>query len=325
MAAASAKWTEDDILDQSGRTALVTGANSGLGLRTAQVLAAKGARVLIACRSQERGERAVREVAAGAATKPELVRLDLADLASVRHAADQTRELTGDSLNLLINNAGVMGTPRGVTTDGFETQFGTNHLGHAALTWLLMPAIRNATGRSGAGEQPRIVTLSSLAAATGWLDLDDPNFERRRYSPATAYGQAKLANQVFAIELDRRLRDSGDDILSVAAHPGYTRSRLGSSMARSYGSRFVRAVVGAGVRAGELALAQNTRMGTLPQLYAATAPGVAGGEYVGPAGLRGMRGHPVIVAPLGRALPAESGSGLWELTARLTGVTPDPA
>jgi NAD(P)-dependent dehydrogenase (short-subunit alcohol dehydrogenase family) len=319
MVSASTKWTEDQIPDQSGRTALVTGANSGLGLHTAQVLAAKGARVLIACRSQERGERALREVAANASAKPELIRLDLADLVSVRDAAEQARELTGDSLDLLINNAGLMGTPRGVTKDGFETQFGTNHLGHAALTWLLMPALR------GAGERPRIVTVSSMAAGGGRLDLDDPNFERRRYSPAAAYAQAKLANQVFAIELDRRLRAAGDDILSVAAHPGYTVTQLGSSMARSYGNRFVRTVVGAGTRAGELLLAQNTRMGTLPQLYAATAPGVAGGEYVGPDGLRGMRGHPVIVAPLGRALSASSGSGLWELTARLTGVTPDPA
>ncbi|WP_116051101.1 oxidoreductase [Amycolatopsis palatopharyngis] len=323
MASTSAKWTEDQIPDQSGRTALVTGANSGLGLRTAQVLGARGARVLIACRSRERGEQAVREVAAMAATEPELVRLDLADLSSVRDAAERTRELTGDSLDLLINNAGVMGTPRGVTEDGFETQLGTNHLGHAALTWLLMPALRGAA--QGERERPRIVTVSSIAAGSGWLDLDDPNFERRRYSPAAAYGQAKLANQVFAIELDRRLRVSGDDILSVAAHPGYTRSQLGSSMARSYGSRIVRAAVGTGIRIGEFALAQTTRMGTLPQLYAATAPGVAGGEYVGPDGPRGLRGHPTIVSPLRRALPAESGSGLWELTARLTGIAPDPA
>ncbi|SFB35708.1 NAD(P)-dependent dehydrogenase, short-chain alcohol dehydrogenase family [Amycolatopsis marina] len=325
MAAVTAKWTEDQIPDQSGRTALVTGANSGLGLRTAQVLAAKGARVLIACRSQERGEQAARGVAAVAATKPELVRLDLADLSSVRSAAERTRELTGDSLDLLINNAGVMGTPRGVTKDGFETQFGTNHLGHAALTWLLMPAVRGAAGQHGEGERPRIVTVSSMAAGTGRFDLDDPNFEHRRYSPAAAYGQAKLANQIFAIELDRRLRAAGDDILSVAAHPGYTRSQLGSSMARSYGNRLLRTAVATGIRIGEFALAQTTRMGTLPQLYAATAPGVASGEYVGPNGPRGMRGHPVIVAPLGRALPAESGSGLWELTARLTGITPDPA
>lgn len=336
MATASRKWTEDQIPDQSGRSALVTGGNSGLGLRTAQVLAAKGARVLLACRSQERGERALREIAATASARPELVRLDLADLASVRRCAEQARDLTGDSLDLLINNAGVMGTPRGVTKDGFETQFGTNHLGHAALTWLLMPALRGAANRStaagqdGAGDSPRIVTVSSVAAGGGHLDLDDPHFERRRYSPATAYGQAKLANQMFAVELDRRLHAAGDnaagdDIVSVGAHPGYTTTQLGPSMARSYRNGLVRAAVAAGVRATELVFAQNTRMGTLPQLYAATAPGVAGGEYVGPDGFHGLRGYPVIGAPLGRALSPERGAGLWELTARLTSVTPDPA
>lgn len=190
------RWAEADIADQTGRTAVVTGANSGLGLRTAEVLAGKGARVLLACRSAERGAKALEQVrAAASGAAPELVKLDLADLASVREAAASVRERTGDRLDLLINNAGLMMTPRGRTADGFETQFGTNHLGHAALTWLLLPALR---GGSGA----RVVTLSSVAATGARIDVADPNFEHRRYNPGAAYGQSKLANQVFALDLN---------------------------------------------------------------------------------------------------------------------------
>ncbi|SFQ37774.1 NAD(P)-dependent dehydrogenase, short-chain alcohol dehydrogenase family [Amycolatopsis arida] len=324
MVSQARKWTENDIPDQAGRVALVTGANSGLGLRTAEVLTTRGAKVLLACRSAERGAGALDRVArlAGAGNQPELVPLDLADLASVRDAARQVRDRTGDGLHLLVNNAGVMGTPLRRTKDGFELQFGTNHLGHAALTWLLMPALRDA---ARSDDRPRVVTVSSMAATTGQIDLDDPNFERRGYNPAAAYGQAKLANQVFAVELDRRLRAAGEQILSVAAHPGYTVTGLGSAMARSYDNPLIRTVVGGGVRIGELLLGQSVRMGTLPQLHAATAPEIAGGDYVGPDGLRGVRGHPVVGRPLGRALKPETGAGLWELTAKLTGVTPDPA
>ncbi|PRX48483.1 NAD(P)-dependent dehydrogenase (short-subunit alcohol dehydrogenase family) [Prauserella shujinwangii] len=318
MTVRRSRWTERDIPDQSGRTVVVTGANSGLGLRTAEVLAEHGARVLLACRSPERGERALAQVAARAATRPEYVRLDLADLASVRDAATRVRELTGDALDVLVNNAGVMGTPRGVTVDGFETQFGTNHLGHAALTWLLLPALRG-------GDRARVVTVSSLAAVAGRIDLADPHFERRAYNPVTAYSQAKLANQVFAIELDRRLRAAGDPVTSVAAHPGYTASGLASTMARSYRNALVRGVLTAGTKAGELLFAQSTRMGALPQLHAATAPEVRPGDYVGPARLGGARGYPARIRPLSAALDPAVGSGLWDLTAKLTGITPDPA
>jgi NAD(P)-dependent dehydrogenase (short-subunit alcohol dehydrogenase family) len=311
-------WTEADIPDQSGRTALITGANSGLGLRSAQVLAAKGARVLLACRSPERGEQALRAVRNSAQTEPSLLRLDLADLESVRHSAAEVRESTGDALDILINNAGLMATPKGLTSDGFELQFGTNHLGHAALTWLLMPALRG-------GKAARVVTLSSMAARGARIDVDDPNFERRRYNPGAAYGQSKMANQAFALELDRRLRAAGSDIVSAAAHPGYTATNLGSTMARSYQNVVVRTVIDSAMRIGEAVIAQNVRMGSLPQLYAATAPGVNGGDYIGPANLGGMRGHPTVVQPLRPALDRQTGVSLWELTAKLTGVTPDPA
>ncbi|NBH04516.1 oxidoreductase [Amycolatopsis sp. SID8362] len=313
------RWTENDIADQSGRTVVVTGANSGLGLRTAEVLAGKGARVFLACRSPERGAKALDQVrAAAAGAEPELIPMDLSELASVRAAAASVRERSGDALDVLVANAGVMATARGRTADGFELQFGTNYLGHAALTWLLLPALRG-------GTRARVVTLSSLAATGARIDLEDPNGEHRRYNPATAYGQSKLANQVFAMELDRRLRAAGDDVLSVAAHPGYTATGLGSGMARSYSNPVVRGVIAGGHRIGEALFAQNVRQGALPQLYAATADGVEGGDYLAPGGLGGMRGNPVKVRPLTPALSESLGAALWDVTAKLTGVTPDPA
>lgn len=308
------RWTEDRIPDQSGRTVLITGANSGLGLRSAQVLARKGAHVLLGCRSRERGEQALRAVGGGT-----LVPLDLADLDAVRQAATAVRELTGDRLDVLINNAGVMAPPKTRTKDGFELQFGTNHLGHAALTWLLMPALR------GAGEG-RVVTVSSMAAQAARLDLADPNFERRRYNAGIAYARSKLANQVFAMELDRRLRAAGDDVVSVAAHPGFAMTGLLASMARSYPNPVLRTGIEAAERIVRATrIAQDAGQGALPQLYAATAPGANGGDYLGPSGLGGSRGLPTIVPPLRAALDRRTGSALWELTAKLTGVTPDPA
>jgi NAD(P)-dependent dehydrogenase (short-subunit alcohol dehydrogenase family) len=313
------RWSEADIADQTGRTVLVTGANSGLGLRTAEVLAGKGARVLLACRSAERGAKALEQVrAAAAGAAPELIPLDLSELASVRAAAVSVRERTGDALDVLVNNAGVMATARGRTADGFELQFGTNHLGHAALTWLLLPALRG-------GRHARVVTLSSVMAIGARIDLEDPNADHRRYNPATAYGQSKLANQVFAVELDRRLRAAGDDVLSVAAHPGYTSTGLGGGMARSYSNPVLRSIIAGGHRIGEALFAQNVRQGVLPQLYAATADDVAGGDYIAPGGLGGLRGSPVRTHPLSAARSESLGAGLWDVTAKLTGITPDPA
>ena len=236
----------------------------------------------------------------------------------MREAAASIRELTEGRLDVLVNNAGVMATARGHTADGFELQFGTNHLGHAALTWLLMPALRG-------GRHARVVTLSSVAATGARIHLDDPNGEHRRYNAAAAYGQSKLANQVFAIELDRRLRAAGEDVISVAAHPGYTATGLGSGMARTYTNPVVRSLIAGGHRIGEALFAQSTRMGTLPQLYAATAEDVEGGSYFGPRGPGNLRGHPTRVAPLRAARSESLGAGLWEVTAKLTGVTPDPA
>lgn len=319
----ASNWTEADIPDQVGRTALITGANSGLGLRTATVLASKGARVLLACRSPQRGAEALETVSSAASgAKPELVACDLSDLESVRAAAGMVRELTGDRLQLLVNNAGVMAVPRGATTDGFETQFGTNHLGHAALTWLLMPALR---GAAATDDAVRVVTVSSLAATRGTLDVEDPNFERRRYSPAAAYSQAKLANQVFAMELDRRLRTAGEKVESLAAHPGYTATGLTGNMADGYQNPLVGTVLKVGGKVSDLLFAQNVKLGALPQLYAATAPAAESGQYIGPGGPKQFRGHPVPVRPLRPARDATLGAALWNLSAKLTGVTADPA
>jgi NAD(P)-dependent dehydrogenase (short-subunit alcohol dehydrogenase family) len=303
-----AKWTEADIPDQTGRTVLVTGANSGLGLRTAEVLSGKGARVLLACRSPERGQRALERVLAHGG-KAELVELDLADLSSVRRAAQTVRESTGDALDVLVNNAGVMAVPLGRTTDGFERQFGTNHLGHAALTWLLMPALR---GRTDA----RVVTVASLAHQAGRVDLADPNYEVRRYSAWRAYCQSKLANLLFARELDRRSRD----VTSVAAHPGLTATELSTNMARAQRNPLM--TVGAKISDF---VSQSVEMGTLPQLYAATSPHVRGGGYYGPDGFRGMRGNPAEADSTAASKDELAAARLWDLTAELTGITPDPA
>ncbi|MGQ0842029.1 oxidoreductase [Actinokineospora sp.] len=305
-------WSETDIPDQTGKTVLITGANSGLGLRSAQVLAAKGAHVLMACRSLDRGRAAVAKVDGAA----ELVRLDLADLASVRKVAAEVRELTGDRLHVLMNNAGVMGTPKSTTADGFETQVGTNHFGHAALTWLLMPALV-----PGA----RVVTLSSLAHRGKGLDLDDLHFERRRYGAAAAYCQSKFANLLFAIELDRRARAADLDLVSVAAHPGVTETELATNSARLRVKGPIGAAITKVVGFGNKLVTQSLARGTLPQLYAATAPDVTGGEYFGPTGPREMFGAPGPAKPRAAALNPDLGRTLWERTAEQTGVSPDPA
>jgi NAD(P)-dependent dehydrogenase (short-subunit alcohol dehydrogenase family) len=301
-------WTLQAMPDQTGRTVLVTGATSGLGLASAVALAAAGARVLVGARDAGRGKRACDQAGPNA----ELVELDLADLDSVRRAAADVRERTGDAVAVLMNNAGVMGTPPGMTVDGFETQIGTNHLGHAALTWLLMPALRGAGGA-------RVVTLSSLAHRGPGLDVDDLHFLRRPYLASRAYSQSKLANLLFAAELDRRLRARGDDVISVAAHPGLTDTELlGNSMRRRG------AWLGPVARAVNLITTQPVSRGMLPQLYAATAPQVRGGDYVGPGGFGETRGAP---APARRSAAAQDpvlAGRLWDATAAATGVRPDP-
>lgn len=299
-------WTADLIPDQTGRTAVVTGANSGLGLVTARELAKRGARVVLACRNLDKGAAALSDVessrrATGADGDPELEQLDLASFDSVRAFAERfAREHEG--LDLLVNNAGVMAPPRRLTADGFELQFGTNHLGHFLLTSLLLPAME---GR----EDARVVTLSSNAHKFGRINFDNLNGERR-YFRWNAYGQSKLANLLFALELDRRLRASGSTVKSLAAHPGYSATNLQSAAAPLV-DRLV-------MKVGNMVFAQSDEMGALPVLFATTQPGLAGGTYVGPDGPGEHRGHPVIVRPNRAARDEESARRLWEVSEELT-------
>jgi NAD(P)-dependent dehydrogenase (short-subunit alcohol dehydrogenase family) len=298
-----------DIPDQTGRIALVTGANSGLGLRTAEALAAKGAHVLMGCRDATRGEAARSEVAAGATgPAPEVVPLDLADLGSVRDAAQSVAD-TVERLDVLVNNAGVMAMPLRHTADGFELQFGTNHLGHYALTGLLLPALRRAEG-------PRVVTVSSNLHRMGRNDWSDPNWERRRYLRWPAYGQSKLANLLFTRELARRAHEAGSSLVAVAAHPGNSATHLLATSTDASGYRLVGQVMNWGNRL----IAQPDSAGALPQLYAATMPDVIPGEYFGPDGLFQLRGHPSRVGSSAAARDDEAARRLWQLSEELTGV-----
>ncbi len=292
----SAHWTAEDIPDQRGRTAIVTGANSGLGLVTARELARKDARVVMACRNTAKGEDAaaqIRRDVAGADV--EVAELDLGSLDSVRAF---TEGFAGET-DLLINNAGVMAPPRRETADGFELQFGTNHLGHFALTAGLLDRVKD-----------RVVTLSSGAHRIGKIDFDDLQREQR-YFRWTAYGQSKLANLMFALELDRRLRAAGSPVKSLAAHPGYAATNLQSAAAPVFDRIFM--------KLSNAVIAQSADMGALPTLYAATKPDVDGGTFVGPDGIGEQRGYPEPVAPSGAARDEDVARRLWEVSEELTG------
>lgn len=300
-------WTAACLPDQNGRTILVTGANSGLGLRSAQALAAKGARVLMACRDAARAAAAREEVARSAAgPEPEVVALDLASLASVRAAAAEVAERT-DRLDVLMNNAGIMAVPHGETEDGFERQIGTNHLGHFALTGLLLPLLL-------AAEEPRVVTVSSHAHRFGRIDVDDLSFQRRLYSRWRAYGQSKLANLLFSAELQRRASAAGTSLLSVAAHPGYAATNLTSGPAT--GARPLAPIF----RLGDRLVGQPDHLGALPQLYAASMPDVGPDDYWGPDGVGERRGHPTRVGRTTVARDPATAHRLWERSEELTGV-----
>jgi NAD(P)-dependent dehydrogenase (short-subunit alcohol dehydrogenase family) len=298
------RWTVERIPGQSGRLAVVTGANSGLGLVTARELARAGAQVVLACRNMQKGESALRECeGAVSGAKPSLEELDLASLDSVRAFAERFRA-RHDGLDLLINNAGVMATPRRRTADGFELQFGTNHLGHFALTGLL---IEQMEGR----EDARVVTLSSWAHHTGRIAFDNLSGDRR-YFRWRAYGQSKLANLLFALELDRRLRAAGSTVKSLAAHPGYASTNL-----QFAGPPLLDRAV---MHVGNRVIAQSDEMGALPTLYAATEPGLDGGTFAGPDGFFEQRGHPKPVSPSSAARDEDVARRLWEVSERLTGV-----
>ncbi|WP_299527265.1 oxidoreductase [uncultured Streptomyces sp.] len=299
-------WNVQDIPDQGGRTAVVTGANSGLGLATTRALAVRGARVVLACRDASRGEEAaarVRRVVPGADVT--FAPLDLADLASVREFADR---FEGDRLDLLIDNAGVMALPQGRTADGFETQFGVNHLGHFALTGLLLPRLLATPGA-------RVVAVSSFVHTLSGLDFDDLNSEHG-YRRWIAYARSKTANLLFVHELARRLERAGSEVVAAAAHPGYASTNLQTAGVRMERRRTAERIVGW----GNTLFAQTASAGALPTLYAATAPGVRPDSFTGPRLLM-TRGTP---APSWRArwtLDDAAGERLWAASEELTGVT----
>jgi NAD(P)-dependent dehydrogenase (short-subunit alcohol dehydrogenase family) len=303
MSPRSPNWSEADIPDLGGRTAIVTGANTGLGLETARALAEHGAAVVLAVRDVEKGKAALASISARCpAARVWLQSLDLTSLASVRRAA---HEIVAEHarIDLLVNNAGVMYTPKSRTADGFELQLGTNHFGHFALTGLLLPRMLEVPGS-------RVVSVSSIGhRIRSAIDLDDLAFERG-YGRVAAYGRSKLANLLFTYELQRRLANAGAATSALAAHPGVSATELmrnSPAILRSF--------------EGVLRpLAQSAAMGALPTLRAATDPGALGGEYYGPDGFAQLRGHPVRVESSARSHDADLQRGLWKASEESTGV-----
>jgi NAD(P)-dependent dehydrogenase (short-subunit alcohol dehydrogenase family) len=295
------RWSADDIPDQTGRTVVITGANSGLGFRSAQALAAHGARVLLACRNPQKAATALDEVKAVATGEtPEVVALDLADLDSVRAAAADVASRV-DRIDVLMNNAGIMATPKALTPQGFESQLGTNHLGHFALTGLLLPALQ-------AAPAPRVISTSSQAHRMGRMRWHDLQWSRG-YERWRAYGQSKLANLLFMREL--ATRTASTSLTSAAAHPGWAATHLQS------GAGFAKKLSAL----GNSFLAQSDSMGALPQLYAATMPDVVSGEYFGPDGAFERAGHPTRVGMTAHARDDADAARLWQVSEDLTGVT----
>ena len=304
-----AGWSAGDIPDQSGRTAVVTGANSGIGYVTARELARKGARVVLACRSEvrgvEAGDRIVTEVPGA---EVEFVRLDLGELGSVLEFADR---YAYGRLDLLVNNAGVMALPLGRTADGFETQFGVNHLGHFALTGLLMPALLATPGA-------RVVNVASMVHALSNIDIDDLNSEHRPYRKWIAYARSKTANLLFTHELARRLDAVGSDVVVAAAHPGYASTNLQAAGPRLEGRKGAERFMEIGNRF----FGQSAEAGALPTLYAATAPGVRPDSFTGPS-FAMWRGAPAKSWRARWTLDDTAGERLWAASEQLTGVTYD--
>ena len=303
-------WTLAEVPDLTGRRALVTGVTSGLGEVTARELARAGAEVVLAARNPEKLDATVallRSEVPDARLVP--LRLDLADLASVRRAAAEAARL--GALDILVNNAGVMATPEERTRDGFELQLGTNHLGHFALTGLLIDALL-------ASGDARVVTVSSLMARTvRAVSLRDPRTHEGRYRKWHAYGQSKLANLLFTFELDRRARAAGLALTAAAAHPGYTHTNLVDS-GMNMGRRRVDGAIGLAVTS---LVGQSATMGALPQIRAAVEPGLPGGSYLGPKGPFEMNGSPGVVRPPRAATAPQPAAGLWRLSEEATGVT----
>jgi NAD(P)-dependent dehydrogenase (short-subunit alcohol dehydrogenase family) len=311
----AARWTAADVADQTGRTAVITGANSGIGFEAARVLAGRGATVVLACREPGKAEQAAARINAGLDAGPggaargdrvQTVRLNLASLASVREAAEELGSRF-PRLDLLINNAGVMMPPYGRTEDGFELQFGTNHLGHFALTGLLLGSLLK-------GDGSRVVTVSSNGHKVGRINFGDLQSERG-YRKTRAYAQSKLSNLMFTFELERRLAAAGAPAIALAAHPGTSRTQLVRHLRGPS-----QAVVNAQLGAATSWFAQSAEMGALPMLRAATDPAARGAQYYGPDRAFELTGYPVLVQPTGRARDEGVQNRLWVESERLTGI-----
>lgn len=304
------KWDYDDIPDQSGKTFLVTGANSGLGLWVTKGLAGNNARVIMACRSQDKAEAAANEVKDDYPEADlDIILLDLASLKSVEHFAEQFKQRY-DQLHGLLNNAGIMQPPYKTTEDGFEFQMGVNHLGHFALTGLLLEKLKTTPGA-------RVVVQSSGAhRMTDEIDFEGLNDEEN-YSRTGAYAQSKLANLLFAFELDRKFRENGHDAFALGVHPGYTATNLQSS-GPGLGGWSIWSLL---YKVTNTLLAQSVEMGALPMLYAAVASDVEGRDYIGPGGFQGMRGYPSRVEPGETVYDEAAATDLWEHSEELTGVS----
>jgi NAD(P)-dependent dehydrogenase (short-subunit alcohol dehydrogenase family) len=294
----TSKWIAENIPDLTDKIAIVTGANSGIGYETARALAHKNATVILACRNNDKGEAAVQRILQEhPGAKAELAQLDLSDLASV-HRFAQNYSNNYDRLDMLINNAGIMRTPFGRTVDGFELQFGTNHLGHFALTGLLLDRIIRTP-------KARVVTVSSGGERFGKIDFENLNAERG-YDAGGAYGQSKLANLLFTYELQRHFESAGIDAIAAAAHPGWTVTNLQVHWRML---QLLNPLIG-----------QLPEMGALPTLYAATSPDVGGGDYFGPDGCLELRGYPTKVKSSGRSYDTAGAAKLWTTSEELTGV-----
>ncbi len=304
----SAGWSASDLPDLSGRNAVVSGANSGLGLEVARALAGRGAHVVLACRNLSKAEDAASRIRADqSGASLEIQELDLASLDSIRKAAETLCERYS-ALHLICNNAGVMALPRRTTADGFEMQIGTNHLGHFAWTGLLLDRLLAAPGA-------RVVNVSSIMHRIGRMHFDDLHGERR-YNRWLQYGRSKLANLLFTFELQRRLAGRGLDALAAAAHPGYASTNLQFEGARMDGSTGMERAF----RGMNRVFSQTAEMGALPTLYAAAAVDVEGGDYFGPDGFMEMTGHPTRVGSSARSRDALVAQRLWEVSETLTGV-----
>lgn len=300
------KWTYNDMPDLKGKVVIVTGGNSGLGLESVRIMAEKGAEVILASRSREKGEDAKSEILKDLPdARITVMRLDMVDLECIKTFSEEFKK-SYDRLDILMNNAGIMTTPYFKTKDGFEGQMGTNHLGHFALTAHLIGLIKKTEGA-------RVVNVSSNAHKAGKMDFDNLLFEEGKdYSPMKAYGRSKLSNLLFTYELQRRLESNGTDAIAVAAHPGFSRTNLIRYIDKKTAFKILSPLV--------YPISQSAEMGALPQVRAAVDPTVKGGEYYGPDGFGQMKGYPVKVKSNSASLDNEAARKLWEASEELTGV-----